>query len=69
MNIQRVPNTTAMQGIDSALAGLDNGTFVHIRQAARATGTVKGEVKMMEIRWMNSDVNRPSGIDEGRRRR
>jgi len=28
-----------------------------------------GGVKMMEIRWMNSDVNRPSGIDEGRRRR
>jgi len=30
---------------------------------------VKGGVRMMEIRWMNSDVNRPSGIDEGRRRR
>ena len=28
---------------------------------------VKGGVRMMEIRWMNSDVNRPSGIDEGRR--
>jgi len=23
---------------------------------------VKGEVRMMEIRWMNSDVNRPSGM-------
>jgi len=30
---------------------------------------VKGGVRMMEIRWMNSDVNRPSEIDEGRRRR
>ena len=30
---------------------------------------VKGGVRMMEIRWMNGDVNRPSGIDEGRRRR
>ena len=32
-------------------------------------GAVKGGVRMMKIRWMNSDVNRPSGIDEGRRRR
>ena len=31
--------------------------------------SVKGGVRMMEIRWMNSDVNRPSGVDEGRRRR
>jgi len=30
---------------------------------------VKWVVRMMEIRWMNSDVNRPSGVDEGRRRR
>ena len=36
---------------------------------AMAMGTVKGGVRMMEIRWMNSDVNRPSEIDEGRRRR
>ena len=30
---------------------------------------VKGGVRMMEIRWMNSDVNGPSGVDERRRRR
>jgi len=29
---------------------------------------VKGAVRMMEIRWMSSDVNHPSGVDEGRRR-
>ena len=28
-----------------------------------------GVGRKMEIRWMNSDVNRPSGVDEGRRRR
>jgi len=31
--------------------------------------SVKWMVKMMEIRWINSDVNRPDGADERRRRR
>ena len=31
--------------------------------------SVKGVVKVMEIRWMNSDMNRLSGVDKGRRRR
>jgi len=31
--------------------------------------TVKGGVRMMEIKWMNSDMNRRNGVDEGRRRR
>jgi len=30
---------------------------------------MKEVVRIMEIRWMNSDVNRPDGVDEGRRRR
>jgi len=34
-----------------------------------ATFAVKWVVRMMEIRWMNSDVNRPDGVDERRRRR
>jgi len=35
-----------------------------------STSNVKGGgVRMMEIRRMNSDVNCPSGINKGRRRR
>jgi len=44
MNIQRVSNTTTMQRVDSALAGLNDGTFVHVRQAARATGTTRSTI-------------------------
>ena len=28
---------------------------------------VKGVVRVMEIRWMSSDVNCPDGVDERRR--
>jgi len=28
---------------------------------------VKWVVKMIEIRWMSSDVNRPDGVDERRK--
>jgi len=30
---------------------------------------VKWMVRVMEIRWMSSDVNRPNGVDERRKRR
>jgi len=30
---------------------------------------VKWVVRMVRIRWMSSDVNRPDGVDERRRRR
>ena len=34
----------------------------------QVTVLVKWVVRMMEIRWMSSDVNRPDGVDERRRR-
>jgi len=44
MNIQRIPNITTMQGIDSTLAKLDDGTFIYICQAARVTGTTRSTI-------------------------
>ena len=35
---QRIANTTTTRQLDKALAGLNDGTFVHLCQAARATG-------------------------------
>jgi len=41
---QRVANTTTTRQLDNALAGLNDGTFVHVRQAARATGTTRSTI-------------------------
>jgi len=41
---QRVATTTTMRKLDDALAGLHNGTFVHIREAARATGSTRSTI-------------------------
>ena len=42
---QRVPTTTTMGNLDKALAGLNDGTFLHVRQAARATGTTRSMIQ------------------------
>jgi len=42
---QRVPSTTTIGNLDKALAGLNDGTFLHIRQAARATGMTRSTIQ------------------------
>jgi len=42
---QRVTTTTTLRNLDKALAGLNDGTFVHVRQAARATGTTRSTIQ------------------------
>ena len=44
---------------------VDDRRWVNIQKWYRI---VKWVVKVIEIRWMSSDVNRPDGVD-GRRRR
>jgi len=41
---ERVAGTRAAENLANALAGLNDGTFVHIRQAARATGTSRSTI-------------------------
>ena len=42
---QRVANTTTTRQLDKALAGLNDGTFVHLRQAARAMGIPRTTIR------------------------
>jgi len=43
---QRVTTTTTTkQNLDNALAGLNDGTFVHVREAARATGITRSTIR------------------------
>ena len=42
---RRVANTKTTQQLDNALAGLIDGTFLHLRQAARATGTARSTIR------------------------
>jgi len=51
---QRVPTTTTMGNLDKALTGLNDGTLVHIRQAARATGITRSTI----YRHLNSGLSK-----------
>jgi hypothetical protein len=42
---QRVASTTTTQQLANALAGLKDGTFVHVREASRATGTSRSTIR------------------------
>ena len=44
-NAQCVTTTTTIGNLDKALAGLNDGIFLHIRQAARATETIRSTIQ------------------------